>query len=241
MIKFKTKVTLLKAVVDSLFSLHEETTIEVKPEGIKFKTMDASHWSLVVFNWRKEDFVSYQCDEEIRFGFRVDDFSKILKRFNKEEEVEVEKLESVGLLRISSGPKHYEIRLMAPSTLFDEIKEETRAVFTAKFETTIQDIASMIDDIGIVDNSFKFIVENNDCFCTSTGDSSKVNLVFKANVEGKAEGLYDIELFQGIIKSLSSLATKAVLHLGTDSPIKLEIFLSETMILTYMLAPRIKN
>ncbi len=52
-------------------------------EGITFRGMDPSHVALIDISWPNSAFEKYECDSDIKFGVRIDEFSKLIKRADK--------------------------------------------------------------------------------------------------------------------------------------------------------------
>ena len=69
-----------KAVISAVSTLVEEATFEATVEGISFRGMDPSHVALIDINWPNTAFEKYECDGDIKFGVRIDEFSKLIKR-----------------------------------------------------------------------------------------------------------------------------------------------------------------
>ncbi len=51
--------------------------------------MDPSHVALIDIFWPNSAFDSYKCDSELKFGVRISEFSKLIKRTDKKDELEV--------------------------------------------------------------------------------------------------------------------------------------------------------
>jgi hypothetical protein len=83
------------------------------------------------------------------------------------------------------------------------------------------------------------LVEEGKMICRGKGDSGKLNLVFSDKVEGTGRGTYNVELFKGIIKSLGGLADRVIIAIGDNGPIRLNIFLTDKLSMTYYLAPKV--
>ena len=65
-----------KAVISAISTLVEEATFEATVEGISFRGMDPSHVALIDISWPNTAFERYECDGDIKFGVRIDEFSK---------------------------------------------------------------------------------------------------------------------------------------------------------------------
>ena len=72
-----------KAIVSAISTLVDEATFEASVEGISFRGMDPSHVALIDIFWPNSAFEKYECDSLIKFGVRVDEFSKLIKEQRK--------------------------------------------------------------------------------------------------------------------------------------------------------------
>ncbi len=78
-----------KTIMQAISTIVDEAIFNATSEGISFRAMDPSHVALIDIQWSSAAFESYQCDSEIVFAVRVDEFLKLLKRADKDESVEV--------------------------------------------------------------------------------------------------------------------------------------------------------
>ena len=79
----------LKAIISAISTLVEEATFVANAEGITFRGMDPSHVALIDISWPNSAFEKYECDNDIKFGVRVDEFSKLIKRAEKQDSIEI--------------------------------------------------------------------------------------------------------------------------------------------------------
>ena len=101
-----------KAIISAISTLVEEATFEATVEGISFRGMDPSHVALKDISWPNSAFEKYQCDGDIKFGVRIDEFSKLIKRAEKKDSIEINISED-NMLHVSIGKnKKYKMRLI---------------------------------------------------------------------------------------------------------------------------------
>jgi proliferating cell nuclear antigen len=79
----------LKAIISAISTLVEEATFVATAEGITFRGMDPSHVALIDISWPNSAFEKYECDSDIKFGVRIDEFSKLIKRADKKDSIEI--------------------------------------------------------------------------------------------------------------------------------------------------------
>ena len=73
-----------------------------------------SHVALIDIHWPNSAFDEYDCDEVVKFGVRVDESSKLIKRADKKDSIEITVgQDSMLYIKISSGyKKEYKMRLI---------------------------------------------------------------------------------------------------------------------------------
>ena len=101
-----------KAVISAISTLVEEATFEATVEGISFRGMDPSHVALIDINWPNSAFEKYNCDSDIKFGVRIDEFSKLIKRSDKSDSIEINISDDNMLLVTIGKNKKYKMRLL---------------------------------------------------------------------------------------------------------------------------------
>ena len=84
-------------------------------EGITFRGMDPSHVALIDISWPNSAFEKYECDSDIKFGVRIDEFSKLIKRADKKDSIEISISDQNMLLVTVGKNKKYKMRLIKSS------------------------------------------------------------------------------------------------------------------------------
>ena len=133
-----------KAIISAISTLVEEATFEATVEGISFRGMDPSHVALIDISWPNSAFEKYSCDGDIKFGVRIDEFSKIIKRAEKSESIEI-KISEDSMLHVSIGKnKKYKMRLIessASDTPLPKITYDSKiSLPSARFDKILGDI-----------------------------------------------------------------------------------------------------
>src|SRR5437867_12189596 len=69
-----------KSVSSAIMTIVDEAHFEANKDGLQFRSMDPSHIALIDITCPAVAFEKYECPSPVRFGFRVDDFAKVIKR-----------------------------------------------------------------------------------------------------------------------------------------------------------------
>ena len=64
---------------------------------------------LIDISWPNSAFEKYECDSDIKFGVRIDEFSKLIKRADKKDSIEISISEENMLLVTVGKNKKYKI------------------------------------------------------------------------------------------------------------------------------------
>src|SRR5919112_6735782 len=95
--------------------IDEEALFDAGPQGITFRSMDPSHIALIDINWPSSAFEQYHCSSTIKFGVRIDEFSKIIKRANSNDSIEIGIKDNSSLNVKTSGSgylRNYKMKLI---------------------------------------------------------------------------------------------------------------------------------
>ena len=171
-----------KAVASAISTLVDEATFEAAAEGISFRGMDPSHIALIDIHWPNHAFEKYECDSLVKFGIRVDEFSKLIKRADKKDAVEI----SIGddsmlhLKMSNSYKREYKSRLIessASSTPLPKLNFNSKAVFTAiAFDKVLSDVQVVSEYISIESKSGRITFSGR-------GDSGEADITLEAGNE----------------------------------------------------------
>jgi len=109
-------------------------------------------------------------------------------------------------------------------------------------------LSEAIEDVSVVAESVTFLGEKSQLLVKAEGDLSKAfieikndeNTSIKANGEEKYKAKYSLEYLKKMIAG-SKLHDKVVLYFNTDYPLKLEYKVTDKLLLSFILAPRVDN
>ncbi len=93
-------------MTSAIQTLVEEATFDVNQDGITFRAMDPSHVALIDLFWPSADFQKFSCEKPDRFTVRMEDFSKLIRRAENKDSVEISREGSESLnVKMSNGYK----------------------------------------------------------------------------------------------------------------------------------------
>jgi len=231
-----------KAIISAISTL-VEATFEATVEGISFRGMDPSHVALIDISWPNSAFEKYSCDSDIKFGVRIDEFSKIIKRAEKSESVEINISED-SMLRVSIGKnKKYKMRLIESSvsdTPLPKITYDSKiALSSARFE----------GDIEVVSDYLSIKTTSKNVEFSGKGDSGEavINLekdteeLEEISVTQESTGTYSLEYLNPIVKAVGGTAGSIICEFSSAKPLRIEFKVTNIGRIHFYLAPRVES
>ena len=235
-----------KAVISAVSTLVEEATFEATVEGISFRGMDPSHVALIDINWPNTAFERFECDGDIKFGVRIDEFSKLIKRADKNNAIEISITDDNMLLVTIGKNKKYKMRLIessASDTPLPKIPYDSKITLSAStFDKILGDVQVVSDYLTI--NSSKSQAE-----FSGKGDSGEVNIVLGKNkeelteleVKADSSGTYSLEYLNPIVKAVGATVEEITSEFSTSKPLRIEFKVANLGRIHFYLAPRVES
>ena len=235
-----------KAIISAISTLVEEATFEATVEGISFRGMDPSHVALIDINWPNTAFERYECDGDIKFGVRIDEFSKLIKRADKKDSIEISISEENMLLVTVGKNKKYKIRLIessATDTPLPKIPYDSKIILTSsKFDKILGDVQVVSDylTINTSDSKGNF---------SGKGDSGEVIIdldkdaddIEEISSKSDSEGTYSLEYLNPVVKAVGSNAGFITCEFSSAKPLRIEFKVANIGRIHFYLAPRVES
>jgi proliferating cell nuclear antigen len=240
-----------KAIISAISTLVEEATFEATVEGISFRGMDPSHVALIDISWPNSAFEKYSCDSDIKFGVRIDEFSKLIKRAEKSEAIEIniseDSISEDSMLHVSIGKnKKFKMRLIESSvsdTPLPKISYDSKiALSSARFDKILGDIEVVSDYLSI-----KTASENVEF--SGKGDSGEAIINLEKNADELEEisvtqesvGTYSLEYLNPIVKAVGGTAGSIICEFSSAKPLRIEFKVTNIGRIHFYLAPRVES
>lgn len=234
-----------KAILSAISTLVEEATFEATAEGISFRGMDPSHVALIDISWPNSAFEKYECDGDIKFGVRIDEFSKLIKRADKSDNITISIADT--LLEISIGKnKQYKMRLIessATDTPLPKIPYDTKIVLG----TTLFD--KILGDVQVVSDYLTMKTTQDRSEFSGKGDSGEVLIslqkqpdeLSEITVKEESIGTYSLEYLNPIVKAVGSTSGSIVCEYSSAKPLRIEFKVANMGRIHFYLAPRVES
>ena len=171
-----------KAVISAISTLVEEATFEATVEGISFRGMDPSHVALIDISWPNTAFEKYECDGDIKFGVRIDEFSKLIKRADKSNAIEINISDDNMLLVTIGKNKKYKMRLIESSASDTPLP---KIPYDTKISLTSSSFDKVLGDVQVVSDYQTLNPKESQAQYSRKGDTGEVNKQMKKHKNTK--------------------------------------------------------
>ena len=235
-----------KAVISSITTLVEEATFEATVEGITFRGMDPSHVALIDISWPNSAFEKYNCDSDIKFGVSVDEYSKVIKRAEKKESIEIS-ISDDNMLQILIGKnKKWSMRLIEGSASDTPLPKIS---YDSKIGLSSSTFDKILGDIDVVSDYLYIKTSTNNAEFSGKGDSGEAVINFEKGMEGLEEitvnqectGTYSLEYLNPIVKAMGSTSDSIICEFSSGKPLRIEFKVSNIGRIHFYLAPRVES
>jgi len=235
----------LRAVVEAIKPIVDEAVFTATSEGITFRAMDASHVSLLDISWKRDGFLEYECNEgEVTFGVRIDELLKLLRRIDKEQQVEISIADGEMQLTASEGKRtrNYKLKLL------DASKSETpvpKLSFNTKVTMLYDALVNALKDIDVISSIVEIYTNESMIKFYGKGDAGDAEVVYwkdeNTNIEmfnevKESKSAYSLEYLLQMLNAVD--ADNVILEYSSKMPLRLQFLLPFRCDMQYYLAPR---
>jgi proliferating cell nuclear antigen len=238
-----------KAVTSAISTLIDEATFEATVEGISFRGMDPSHVALIDIHWPNSAFEQYDCDAAVKFGVRVDEFSKLMKRADKKDTIQVNVADdSMLFVRISNNNyvKEYKVRLIETSAASTPLPKLN---FNCKVVLATSAFDKVLSDIQVISEYLSIESKNKQIEFSGKGDSGEARITLESGSEGLEEvsiqedskATYSLDYLSKITKAVISAGGSVALEYSSKMPLRLEFRVTNMGRIHFYLAPRVQD
>jgi len=236
----------LKAIISAISTLVEEATFVSNAEGITFRGMDPSHVALIDISWPNSAFEKYECDSDIKFGVRVDEFSKLIKRAEKQDSIEISISDENMLLVTIGKNKKYKMRLIE-STASDT--PLPKIPYDAKIGLTSSSFDKILGDVQVVSDYLTIKANSTKAEFSGKGDSGEVVIDLEKGMEQLTEisvkqesiGTYSLEYLNPIVKAVGTSTGSITCEYSSAKPLRIEFKVANIGRIHFYLAPRVES
>ena len=235
-----------KAIISAVSTLVEEATFEATVEGVSFRGMDPSHVALIDISWPNSAFEKYSCDGDIKFGVRIDEFSKLIKRAEKKDGIEIN-ISDDNMLHVSVGKnKKYKMRLIESSASDTPLP---KIDYDSKITLSSSRLDKILGDIDVVSDYLSIKTTQKNVEFSGKGDAGEatINLekdtedVEEISVSQESSGTYSLEYLDPIVKAVGGTADTIICEFSSEKPLRIEFKVTNIGRMHFYFAPRVES
>ncbi len=233
-------------MISSIEKIIEEGVFVATEEGLSLRALDTSHVAMIDLFYPRDSFDEWNVEGEAYFGVSFKEFSKVLRRAQKNDELVLE-VENTFLKVIFSDPSLGDRTFKIPQiSLSFEKLPEPKIEFTVRakmFSTTFGDVIKDLETIGETliirasEDGDKLIME-------SKGDIEQVEVelplgtsLIELQVDSPDRSAYLIDYFSQM-RPAAQVADTVSLSYAEYAPIKVDMEYSGGGRLTFYVSPR---
>ncbi len=236
----------LKAIISAISTLVEEATFVASAEGITFRGMDPSHVALIDISWPNSAFERFECDSDIKFGVRIDEFSKLIKRADKNDSISISISEENMLLVYIGNNKKYKMRLIEGSATDTPLP---KIPYDAKIELSTSTFDKILGDVQVVSDYLTISAKESKAEFSGKGDSGEVTIDMEKNdesiqsleVKTDSDGTYSLEYLNPVVKAVGTKASTITCEFSSAKPLRIEFKVANIGRIHFYLAPRVES
>ena len=235
-----------KAIISAISTLVEEATFEATVEGVSFRGMDPSHVALIDISWPNSAFEKYSCDGDIKFGVRIDEFSKLIKRAEKSDSVEIN-ISDDSMLHVSIGKnKKYKMRLIESSASDTPLPKIS---YDSKITLSSSRLDKILGDIDVVSDYLSIKTTQKNVEFSGKGDAGEATINLEKDMEDvedisvsqESSGTYSLEYLDPIVKAVGGTADSIICEFSSEKPLRIEFKVTNIGRIHFYLAPRVES
>ncbi len=235
----------LKAILSAISTLVEEATFVATAEGITFRGMDPSHVALIDISWPNSAFEKYECDSDIKFGVRIDEFSKLIKRADKKDSIEIGISEQNMLLVTVGKNKKYKIRLIESSATDTPLP---KIPYNSKITVSSSKFDKILGDVQVVSDYLTIHTSDSKADFSGKGDSGEVVIDLEKDTDEStitstedSTGTYSLEYLNPVVKAVGTTAGLITCEFSSAKPLRIEFKVANIGRIHFYLAPRVES
>jgi proliferating cell nuclear antigen len=243
-----------KSVSSIIMTIVDEAYFEAGSTGLTFRSMDPSHVALVDLSWPNSAFEKYECPSTIKFGLKMSDFAKIIKRSNSNDSIEIGiKDNSLNIKTTGGYTRCYKMNLIESADTnaspLPKLSFDSKIVIDiSALDKVLNDIHVMSDNIGIETIAGKAAVTfsgSNDtgtAMVTVDENNNTETLLQEVAVKENSKSSYNMEFISKMVRALGCASSDTIsLEYSSKKPLRLEFTAFNALKIQFFLAPRIDD
>lgn len=236
---FKESITIISDLVS-------EAKFKISPDGLELVAMDPANVAMVIFKLLSSSFTQFDVKQKEEIAINLNNLKQILRRAKGDDILSLETEEN----KLKIVLKGATVRSFSLPTLEVDDKEQKVPQLTFPVAITMDatTLTDAIEDVSVVAESVTFLGDKQMLLVKAEGDLSKAMIEIRPNettsikvdTDDKHKAKYSLEYLKKMIQG-AKLHDKVSLYFNTDYPLRLEYKVTDRLLLSFILAPRVDN
>ena len=235
-----------KESVSIISDLVSEVKIKVNSDGLEIIAMDPANVAMVIFKLLSSCFIQFEVKKNEEVSINLNNLRQILRRAKGDDKLILEtEDDKLKILLKSDSARSFSIPLL-------ELDDKEQRVPDLNFPFTVimnsENLTEAIEDVSVVAESVTFLGEKDLLSIKAEGDLSKAFIEIKSNEHtnikadktDKFKAKYSLEYLKKMITA-GKLSEVVKLQFNSDYPLKLEYKVTDKLLMSFILAPRVDN
>lgn len=236
-----------KDSISIISDLVTEAKFKVTSAGLELVAMDPANVAMVIFRLLSSSFTECKVKGTEELAVNLNNLKQILRRAKSDDVVTLETTDDAKLtIQFKSNTTR---SFSIPTLELDEKEQKVpELTFPLSVTTDSSILTDSIDDVSVVAESVTFLGEAKMLSVKAEGDLSKAfieiaadeSTTIKAAGDAKYKAKYSLEYLKKMAAA-GKMADQVSLHFNSDYPLKLEYKVTDRLLMSFILAPRVDN
>ena len=235
-----------KESISIISDLVSEVKIKVNSDGLEIIAMDPANVAMVIFKLLSSCFIQFEVKKNEEVSINLNNLRQILRRAKGDDKLTLETEEDkLKILLKSDSIRSFSIPLLEPDDKEQRVPD-LNFPFTAVMNS--ETLTEAIEDVSVVAESVTFLGEKEQLSIKAEGDLSKAFIEIKSNEyttikadkADKFKAKYSLEYLKKMVAA-AKLSEVVKLQFNSDYPLKLEYKVTDKLLMSFILAPRVDN
>lgn len=236
-----------KESIAIISELVTEAKFKATSDGLELVAMDPANVAMVIFKLLSSSFTKYEVPKTEEISINLNSLKQILRRAKGDDMLSLETTEDH---KLKVQMKSTTLRSFSIPTLDLEDREQKvpQLNFPIVVDMEARLLTEAIEDVSVVAESVTFLGDKLQLLVKAEGDLSRalieINHSEQTNIrmekEEKLKAKYSLEYLKKMVAG-EKLHNRVTLSFNTDYPLRLDYKITDRLLLSFILAPRVDN
>ena len=230
-----------RSISSAIMTVTNEAQFEAGPKGIEFRSKDPSCEAFIDIDIPSVVFQQFHCPTLLKFGIRISEFSKIIKRIDSKFPVEVcIQDRSIVVTTIGTFFCCYKSNLIESGPSVSALEE---IVFDTKLVIGTETLSAILDDVEVfsekitlktickpeIATTFSGVSDRGSAVVTVRRNNGIANIHQHTSMVEHSEGTYSLRLISNLLDSIGAASDYVQLEYSSGGALRLKFLLLDSV------------